>query len=44
MITAYWTLAQEKVVAYSGLHLNEKRKKVGWSKRSVSGRDEHAGN
>jgi len=24
---------------YSGLHLNEERKKVGWDERSVSGRD-----
>ena len=30
--------------AYSGLHLNEERKKVGRNKRSVSGIDEHAGN
>ena len=29
---------------YSGLHLNEERKKVGWNKRNVSGIDEHAGN
>src|SRR5215510_1385336 len=27
----------------SGLHLNEERKKVGWNKRGVSGRAEHAG-
>jgi hypothetical protein len=32
------------LITYSGLHLNEERKRVGRNKRSVSGIDEHAGN
>jgi hypothetical protein len=37
---------QDQMLAsvYSGLHLNEERKKVGRNKRSVSGMDEHARN
>jgi hypothetical protein len=37
-------LTPKNQAAYSGLHLNEERKKVGRNKRSVSGMDEHAGN
>ena len=33
-----------EILHYSGLHLNEERKKVGRNKRSVSGLDEHSGN
>jgi len=42
----HWRATPERTPdeAYSGLHLNEERKKVGRNKRSVSGRDEHAGN
>jgi hypothetical protein len=38
----HWRATPERTPdeAYSGLHLNEERKKVGRNKRSVSGRDE----
>jgi hypothetical protein len=31
-------------LVYNGLHLNEERRKVGRNKRSVSGKDDRAGN
>jgi hypothetical protein len=39
-----YLLTPDGLPHYSGLHLNEERKKVGRNKRSVSGIDEHAGN